>query len=201
MNFRHYAADSVMYQWIEQVQRRQRGEASGLRAIAIALTGSVSACCGVTPVSTKAGNTRCPECGKVCELRVWVDPGAVTRKEADWTLMHVRDKHIVNADREDYARAAETDRILRLSKAIEPWPRGVRPAGVLSWHHCLAAWGVVLMQGGIRAEAEDEEPRFWLLAREGFGPVETWTTRSHRESVRYARETVGLRLQRGRMAA
>jgi hypothetical protein len=185
-------ADAVMYSWLEQVIRRQRGETTGVRAIALALSGNVSLCCGVTPTTTKQGDWKCLACGQKCEIRSWVAPRD-SAKRGDWRMIHVSETRTVPRGREDTRLAREADRMLWLSRVIEPRPR---ESTELAWKCSLAAWGMLLLKGAVAPDTEEERQRFSDLACAGFGARVDWTTWTHRARVREAREVTTSRLKR-----
>lgn len=196
MNARHRVADALMHRYLEEVLRRQRGEGSGVRSLVLVLSGYVTACCGVTPSSTKGGDVKCPEChraGDECVLRSWHGAKSLGGGNRSWRHMHVSETRSIDRDREDRRLVRETDRWLWLRRLIEPRPRSV-PERV--WIRALAAWGLVLLEGGVFAGTLEEQARFQKLA--GYGPVTTWT---HRLDVRLARSVVARRAIRGRRAA
>jgi hypothetical protein len=188
-------ADALMHAWLEQVIRRQKGETTDVRAISFALSGNVSACCGFTPTTTREGDWKCPECKQRCEIRSWVAP----RDEAgrgDWRHIHVAETRTVNRGRQDAQRALEADRFVWLQRIVEPRPR---ESTETAWHCCLAAYGLLLLQGTVSAGSEEESVRFDALAAAGFGERTSWTTWSHRQNVRHARSVVAQRAKRRRL--
>lgn len=184
-------ADRVMHDWLEQVLRRQRGEATGVRALSLVLSGHVTACCGMTPTSTKGGEAKCPACnlcGDALVLRSWCAPRSIERRARDGEI-HVKETRTVNRGGEDTRLAREADRVLRLARLIEPRP----PAcSEFVWRRALAALGMVLLYGAIEPGSSEEAARFDQLRVHSFGT--DWNTWVHRDLVRFAREVIEWRL-------
>lgn len=185
-------ADRIMHRYLEEILRRQRGETTGVRALALALSGHVTACCGVTPSTTKHGEAKCPEChlaGEQCELRSWCAPRSLDRR-ARWGEIHVHETRSVNRGAEDSRLAREADRIVRLCRLVE-----VRPPACMEtvWRRALAAWGLVLLNGAVEPGTPEEWARFETLRIHGFGVYSTWT---HRAAIGFGREVVGKRAAR-----
>lgn len=182
-------ADRIMHEWLEEVRRIQSGEAAGIRAISLVLSGSVSDCCGVTPTATKNGDPKCPKCHQACDFATW-NQLRDKASRGDWTLgqMHVAETRGMDRDREDRRLVRETDRILRLSRMIELVPSDWETS---EWNASLAAWGLTLQQGEVEPATAMEAFRFYVLRSAGFGE---WTTELHRERIRGARRTVRARV-------
>lgn len=132
--------------WLER-ERRQRGEHTGLRALAPVLTGIVSECHGEKVSTNRRGELICTRCNGVCDGQSWSAARAESQQGDGIRTMVVHETRTVHRDREDHIRAAEADRYLdfaRLAALIEPRPPAM-PAD--RWAFVLHAYGWYLVVG------------------------------------------------------
>lgn len=179
----HALADHVMHSWLAQVIRRQRGEASGIRAVALHLAGNVSDCCGV-PVQRSRSDAYwlCTTCRRPCRIGLWRPKAGLRRVK-----LH---KPQPRRGLEDLRRARELDGFLYLQRIVEPRPRDSSEA---EWRRCLAAYGLQLLEGYCEGGSDAERARFDRLATAGFGARSDWSTWTYRQRIRDARAVVGKR--------
>lgn len=142
------SADALMARyWLER-ERRERGEHTGLRAIAPVLSGIASSCHNAPPMVTRAGRDEvCSVCRNECGWKAWAGARAQSGKGDGIRSMVLHPMREIDGDRQDRMRAAEADRFLafeRLAALIEPRPRQMPD---VRWQHVLHAYGWALLIG------------------------------------------------------